>query len=184
MAIKTTGNVFSFDAVNELNIKAKNYIDLLTGEKFEKADIITLQEPLNPDQMSRRDINTFVHLKQVRQDNIESRKSESKLRHNPATESIMKEIEGNRAEERETGIKRKTIEDIILSSAKELNGDVARFIALEPITQDVNPGQVNTDGKASSSLTSSSVTAWTSNATRIASADEIREARWKIMRQV
>ncbi len=184
VAIRNSGNVYTFDAVNELNIKSKNFTDLLTGERFEKADIITLQEPLNPEQMAKRDINNFIHLKQVREENLESRKTVSKLRHNPTTAGIMKEIEQNKAVERETGVKRKTLEDIVLNSAKEQNEDVARFLALEPITEDVNPGQVNTDGRASSSLTSSSSSCWTSNATRLASAEEIREARWKIMRQV
>jgi peptidyl-prolyl cis-trans isomerase-like 2 len=30
-AIKTTGNVYSADAIEELNIKAKNFEDLMSG---------------------------------------------------------------------------------------------------------------------------------------------------------
>jgi len=47
VAIRTTGNVYAYDAVKELNIKAKNWTDLITGEKFKKSDIITLQDPNN-----------------------------------------------------------------------------------------------------------------------------------------
>lgn len=43
VAIKTSGNVFSWDAVNNLNIKAKNMKELLTNEPFTKSDIITIQ---------------------------------------------------------------------------------------------------------------------------------------------
>lgn len=43
MAIKTTGNVYSYDAIEELNIKPKNWRDLLTGEPFKKEDIIHIQ---------------------------------------------------------------------------------------------------------------------------------------------
>lgn len=36
LAIRTSGNVFAADAVEELNFKAKNWNDLLTGETFTK----------------------------------------------------------------------------------------------------------------------------------------------------
>ncbi len=34
---------YSWDAVEELNIKARNFTDLLTAQAFTRADIITLQ---------------------------------------------------------------------------------------------------------------------------------------------
>ena len=34
-------------AIQELNIKAKNWKDLLTDEKFARKDIITIQDPHN-----------------------------------------------------------------------------------------------------------------------------------------
>ena len=45
VCIATSGNVYCREAVRELNVKAKNWTDLLTGEKFTKKDIITLQDP-------------------------------------------------------------------------------------------------------------------------------------------
>ena len=36
VAIKTSGNVFAAEAVEELNFKAKGWNDLLTGEAFTK----------------------------------------------------------------------------------------------------------------------------------------------------
>ena len=36
MAVRTSGNVFSAEAVEELNFKAKSWNDLLTGEVFTK----------------------------------------------------------------------------------------------------------------------------------------------------
>lgn len=35
IAIKETGNVYSYEAYKELNRDAKNYRDLLTDEKFD-----------------------------------------------------------------------------------------------------------------------------------------------------
>ena len=47
VAVKTSSTcyVYAYEAVNELNIKSKNFTDLITGEKFKKSDIITLQNP-------------------------------------------------------------------------------------------------------------------------------------------
>jgi peptidyl-prolyl cis-trans isomerase-like protein 2 len=48
VAIRTSGNVYAYDAVNELNIKARNWTDLLTSQPFDrKTDILTLQDPNN-----------------------------------------------------------------------------------------------------------------------------------------
>lgn len=184
VAIATSGNIYAYSAVNELNLKAKNFSDLISGEPFRRSDIITVQDPQNAEQTAKRDISNFSHLKTVREESSESRKSESKIRQSVSTSSVMKEIESQRQIEKESGVKRKTLEEIISSAGSEDNSDVDRFLALNPLTLDVTPGQVNTDGRASSSLTSTSSNLWTSNATRKATAEEIREARWKIMRKV
>jgi hypothetical protein len=70
------------------------------------------------------------------------------------------------------------------SNASVLCEDVADILAMGPLTSDVNPGQANTDGRASSSFTSSSAPSNTSNATRKANAEECREAKWKLMKKV
>ncbi|KAH7511212.1 hypothetical protein FEM48_Zijuj08G0129500 [Ziziphus jujuba var. spinosa] len=45
VAVKTTGNVFCYEAIKELNIKTKNWKELLTDEPFTKEDLITIQSP-------------------------------------------------------------------------------------------------------------------------------------------
>ncbi|KAJ1367466.1 Peptidyl-prolyl cis-trans isomerase 4 [Parelaphostrongylus tenuis] len=47
VAIATTGNVFSYEAVQELNLKANHLKDLLTDKPFQRSDIIVLQDPNN-----------------------------------------------------------------------------------------------------------------------------------------
>eukprot|EP00892_Ulva_mutabilis_P002464 jgi/Ulvmu1/12218/UM086_0008.1 len=47
VAIKTSGNVFSFEAVQQFNIKLKSWHDLITDESFTKNDIIHIQQPHN-----------------------------------------------------------------------------------------------------------------------------------------
>ncbi|KAI1233004.1 hypothetical protein IHE44_0006194 [Lamprotornis superbus] len=60
VAIKTTGNVFAYEAVEQLNIKPKSYKDLLTDEPFTRQDIITLQDPTNLDKFN---VSNFFHVK-------------------------------------------------------------------------------------------------------------------------
>jgi peptidyl-prolyl cis-trans isomerase-like 2 len=45
VAVRPSGNVYSWEAIDELNVKAKNWKDLLSGESFTRDDIITLQDP-------------------------------------------------------------------------------------------------------------------------------------------
>ena len=49
-----------FQAVEELNIKTKNWKDLLTDEPFLRKDIIEVQDPKD---YSKFNLNTFHHLK-------------------------------------------------------------------------------------------------------------------------
>lgn len=60
VAIKTSGNVFSRESIERLNIKPGHWCDLVTDQKFSRADIITLQDPHN---VEKKDLSRFDHLK-------------------------------------------------------------------------------------------------------------------------
>ncbi|KAK9818308.1 hypothetical protein WJX72_010373 [[Myrmecia] bisecta] len=60
VAVKTSGNVYSWEAVEELNIKPKFYKDLLSDEPFTRKDIIQIQDPLN---LANRTLDNFDHVK-------------------------------------------------------------------------------------------------------------------------
>ncbi|CAA6662985.1 unnamed protein product [Spirodela intermedia] len=60
VAVKTTGNVFCYEAIKELNIKTKNWKELLTDEPFTKDDLITIQ---NPNAIDSKVIVDFDHIK-------------------------------------------------------------------------------------------------------------------------
>ncbi|XP_063228180.1 RING-type E3 ubiquitin-protein ligase PPIL2 [Bacillus rossius redtenbacheri] len=60
VAIATTGNVFSYEAVEQLNIKTKNWKDLLNDVPFERKDIITIQDPKNVEKFN---LSKFHHVK-------------------------------------------------------------------------------------------------------------------------
>lgn len=60
VAIKTTGNVFSYEAVEQLNIKTGNWKDLLNDQPFVRKDIITIHD--SNDAM-KFNLSTFHHIK-------------------------------------------------------------------------------------------------------------------------
>jgi peptidyl-prolyl cis-trans isomerase-like protein 2 len=59
VALKNTGNVFAYDTVERLNIKAKMWRDLVNDEEFSRKDVITLQDPQN---IASRDLSSFKYL--------------------------------------------------------------------------------------------------------------------------
>lgn len=56
----TYANAFSWDTVQRMNIKEKNWVDLLDDQPFTRADIITLQDPHNA---AARNLDSFKYLK-------------------------------------------------------------------------------------------------------------------------
>ncbi|KAK8653650.1 hypothetical protein V6N13_127641 [Hibiscus sabdariffa] len=60
VAMKTTKNVLCYEAIKELNIKTKNWKELLTDESFTKEDIITIQ---NPNAIDSKVTLDFYHVK-------------------------------------------------------------------------------------------------------------------------
>lgn len=60
VAVATTGNVFSYEAIEQLNIKTKNWKDLVDDTPFTRKDLITIQDP---GQLEKFNISTFYHIK-------------------------------------------------------------------------------------------------------------------------
>jgi peptidyl-prolyl cis-trans isomerase-like protein 2 len=59
VAIKTSGRVYLWDTVEQLNLKAKSLRDLVSDEEFTRADLIILQDPMDLD---KQNISTFKNL--------------------------------------------------------------------------------------------------------------------------
>lgn len=55
-----SANVFAWETIERLNIKAKMWLDLVTDEEFTRSDIITLQDPQN---LESRNLSEFKYLK-------------------------------------------------------------------------------------------------------------------------
>lgn len=95
-AIATSGNVYLMEAIEQLNIKNKNWKDLITDQPFERSDIIVLQDPNN---LEKFNISNFHHVKKdlkvETEEQIQERKnSKVRLKNiNPETKYALEELE-------------------------------------------------------------------------------------------
>lgn len=62
-----SGHIFSYEAVQELNFKNKMFNDLITNEPFKKTDILTLQDPHDP---NARHVSKFFFMKEGQQEAV------------------------------------------------------------------------------------------------------------------
>lgn len=61
VAVGKTGNVYAWDTVERLNVKAKMWRDLVSDAEFGRKDIITLQDPLN---VKGRNLSEFKYVRE------------------------------------------------------------------------------------------------------------------------
>ncbi|CBN74643.1 conserved unknown protein [Ectocarpus siliculosus] len=189
LAIKSSGNVFAAEAVEELNYKAKSWNDLLTGEEFTKRDVIKLNDPGDKEFVASRDVNNFVHLSEVREERVAELAKVAhadKIRQTKSTELIFREIGAKRkrdaaekaAKDEEDRKTAKEREEAGLAAGERLwkRGKVT--------TEDLVGGRIMTSGKTSGSFTSSALAVSTESKARLATDDEINDARWYRLRKL
>ncbi|RWS03992.1 Peptidyl-prolyl cis-trans isomerase-like 2 [Dinothrombium tinctorium] len=162
VAIKSTGNVFSHEAVEQLNLKSKNFRDLLTDEPFTKKDIIVIQEPMDAE---KRNAATFYH--------------------------IINKLKWNEEEEEEkesASQKLKSMDHITKQTLEELNkisGESAKSVTTEKssLSATSKPDKFNTatysTGKAAASITSTAMNVETKVEPAMLSDDTVRYSRVK-----
>ena len=90
LALKNTGNVFAYDTVERLNIKAKMWRDLVNDEEFSRKDLITLQDPQN---IESRDLSSFKYL----QEGTSTLTPEQEAERNDPSHNLNKNALGNAA---------------------------------------------------------------------------------------
>ncbi|XP_075498609.1 peptidyl-prolyl cis-trans isomerase CYP65 isoform X1 [Primulina tabacum] len=101
VAVKTTGNVYCHEAIKELNLKTKNWKELLTDEPFTKQDLITIQ---NPNSLDIKTLVDFDHVKKnLKIDDEELKKMESdpsyNININGDIKQMLKELGTEKAKE-------------------------------------------------------------------------------------
>jgi peptidyl-prolyl cis-trans isomerase-like protein 2 len=87
VAVRTSGHVYSYEAIEQLNLKNKNMRCLITDIPFTKADIITIQDPKNT---KLRNFASFYHIKEGLK--LQDEKKESPLDNISMPESAKKQI--------------------------------------------------------------------------------------------
>mmetsp|Transcript_6082 Transcript_6082/g.13254 ORF Transcript_6082/g.13254 Transcript_6082/m.13254 type:complete len:613 (-) Transcript_6082:69-1907(-) len=184
-------NVYSYEAVNELNFKPRNYIDLTSGLKFNKTkDVILLQDPDNVELCRLRDINNFAHISTKRSDNDTAATAAAvgsgDVRHSVTATRIMEKIKRKREEESEAEEKKRrlVLQGSAATAAAAASGPSSGTSSGAKIYTTDLLGTSMTSGKASSSLTSTAVEIANVNDIREATAEEILESRFRAMRKL
>jgi peptidyl-prolyl cis-trans isomerase-like protein 2 len=169
-------NVYSYDAFHELNVKAKNYEDLISGKTFHKTkDVLILNDPNDDDLNRRRDINSFYHVTHGRE--LEQNKSNAGLvKHSMTATRIMEQLQKKKSDEAKAATKKRSAVD---SAANPSTQDGKRQKVL---AEDVL-GVKYTTGKSSGSLTSTSMAVSYDIQAREATEEEILQARFTVMRK-
>ncbi len=60
VAVRQSGHVYAWEAIEQLNVKAKNWKDLVSGEPFTRKDVLTLQDPTDA---NKGNVQLFYHVK-------------------------------------------------------------------------------------------------------------------------
>ncbi|KAI4615746.1 Peptidyl-prolyl cis-trans isomerase cyp8 [Alternaria sp. BMP 0032] len=156
VALRKSGNVFAWDTVERLNIKAKNWQDLVSDDPFTRKDIITLQDPQS---IESRDFSSYKHVKDGDTVVAEAETGVNKealgnaAKILKAKEAVAKARENRKIKE-QSGITSKALANL------PRNGTAASTSS-EPKKPAYNAA-VYTSGKAAASFTSTGVTPHTS----------------------
>lgn len=96
VCVATSGNVFSYEAIEQLNLKTKNFKDLVDDTPFTRKDLITIQEPNN---LEKFNISTLHHVRknlhiETEEERQEKRNPQKTLKTiNMETKEILSQLE-------------------------------------------------------------------------------------------
>lgn len=166
IALKKSGNVFAWDTVERLNIKAKNWRDLVSDDEFTRKDIITLQDPQS---IESRDFSSFKHVKDgdTVMPGTESGVNKDALGN---ASKILKAKEAVAKARAERQAKAEGVQNSKAITNGQKNG--AKAVAVAEPKKPAYNAAVYTSGKAAASFTSTGVTPHTSNALATLSDEE------------
>jgi peptidyl-prolyl cis-trans isomerase-like 2 len=180
----TYANVFAWETIEQMNIKAKNWRDLVDDLEFSRADIITLQDPQN---MASRDLSQFKYLKDGDQAILTKEQEEERKSANVNIDALggigAKVLRAKAAvekarKEREAG---KDVNRSSMAITKSTPSSTFRQPAIQ--SKKVAPNAaIYTTGRAAASFTSTGLTPETSGERAVLSDEEfmLRPKRVKI----
>jgi peptidyl-prolyl cis-trans isomerase-like 2 len=163
----TTAHVYSWEAYQELNIKSKNYQNLMTGISFDpKNDVILLNDPdtvTTPSNYS----TTFHRSQQGRPLNRDTKPT---IQHSLTTMRAMNQLQSQSQLRQKQQLQTTNIVPATTTSTPQYSA--------EAVT-----GYKATSGLVSSSLTSTSTVLTNTNESRQATQEEILHAQFNHMKQ-
>jgi len=181
-------NVYSREAYRELNVKAKNYLDLISGMKFDKVDVITLQDPEDEALCNLRDIRNFSHINRMREDNNQRQEDAANVAGSNVTYSvtatrIMEKLDKEKRK-RERAAEEQS-RKLLLQPKDDNCCDVGTSEEKISIyTDELLSGLSMTTGMASGSLTSTTMTITRENSARLATEEEILTSQCEQLRRL
>ena len=189
--VAPTGHVYAYEALRELCFKRGSLVDLLDGTTaFAKTDVVVLHDPEDAELCGRRDLSNFQHLKDERSKREAALKRSAPGDHiqtSDGAKAVLAEAKKNvkLADEKRAADERARAEADADPDKPENKGLTAAFLrcrTLGATTNEVLKGNLLTSGATSGSLTSSAIDVNTSAALRPATEDELKTARWKVLR--
>lgn len=182
VALGNTGNVFSYDTVERLNIKAKMWRDLVSDAEFGRKDIITVQDPQN---IESRNLSSFKFI----QEGADTLTEEQCRERNDPARNVNKTALGNAAEVL-TAKEVLKVKDAIKaprSKGLAITGKLdppksSKHSSIAQVLKPSSSGRISkpvpfnaaqhTTGKAAASFTSTGLTPHTSNERALLSEEE------------
>ena len=171
VVIKTTGNVFSHEAVERLNAKMGYWKDLINDEPFKRADIVMLQDPMSLG--DKYNFATFYHVK----NNLKVNKEEEEallrdpnhfINFNSATRRILDKLEP-----KESGESPTTKETAGTGAGAGAGGAKEKERAKEDAKETKRLEAHFSTGQVSSSFTSTAMTVATRTEMALRDPDEV-----------
>ena len=183
---KNEANVYSYEAYHELNIKAKNNLDLISGLKFTKDDVIILQDPSDEVHCKLRDINNFAYSINMREEYTRTQNTaagaSSNVKHSVTASRIMEKLDKEKRK-REKSAEEQSKKLLKLDNTdKSTSSSNKEKIAI--YTDELLTSINQTSGKASGSLTSTSMAITRENKARLATEEEILESQCEQLKRL
>ncbi|KAJ5160187.1 Peptidyl-prolyl cis-trans isomerase-like 2 [Penicillium canariense] len=180
VALRNTGNVFSWDTVERLNIKGKLWRDLVTDEEFSRKDIITLQDPQN---IESRNLSSFNYLKEGETEILEQNQSSASVNAN-ALGNAAKILKAKETVAKARAERSQQQAGSAASKAVSKAGSTAANASKSGTTQSGKVTPYNaarfTTGKAAASFTSTGLTPHTSAELALLSEEEYMLKRGRV----
>ncbi len=182
-----TANVYSYEAFQTLNLKPKNYIDLISGTKFHpKKDVIILNDVNDDTLLKLRDINNFTHLRNNNgaEGNTNNGSGNNNINLSISAQRIMEKFQSNKEEKEQIELKKKREEEKKqrYNNNDNVNDTKYDYKKMKILTSDL--GTSYSKGQMSGSFTSTSLSSSVGDDTREATQEEILSSLFAQMKKL